>query len=349
MNPLSPLFFRTLPKRLIPVALLALLSGTPVEAQVVEWTAFTRGRMADIYADDPSPTELLTGAVSMANLSNAAFGTSDADRRAGVRAARFDYVDYEERPASNTAAIIARDRDVAVVAVRGSSSFQEFALDASVVVDPSAELRGAHIGFATAARDLTGWVVDTLDTLRADGVTTVWLTGHSLGGAVAQLLARRLVDRGFPVERVMTFGSPAPGKAEWRTRYGSSLRSKTHLFENDGDIVPCTPPNEYQWIQNGHVHVVDDFGGFDLYTSTSCRGLVPLPDYAQPCGNEGLKRALSFFFGPVVDFHCDVTDPAQALIDLLVDVVNGADFSAHRVARYLRNLPLARTASLSSP
>ena len=45
--------------------------------------------------------------------------------------------------------------------------------------------------------------------------TRVLLTGHSLGGAVATLLAERLVSMGIDKDRVpvITFGAPAIGNA----------------------------------------------------------------------------------------------------------------------------------------
>lgn len=63
----------------------------------------------------------------------------------------------------------------------------------------------------------------------------VILTGHSMGGAVATLLATRLVDLGFPKDRihVLTFGAPAIGNKEYNVAYADKL-----------DIVRITNTND---------------------------------------------------------------------------------------------------------
>lgn len=64
------------------------------------------------------------------------------------------------------------------------------------------------------------------------------LTGHSMGGAVATLLAARLVDLGFPKERlhVLTFGAPAIGNLYFNEQYADKL----HIVRitNTNDPIP---------------------------------------------------------------------------------------------------------------
>ena len=64
------------------------------------------------------------------------------------------------------------------------------------------------------------------------------LTGHSMGGAVATLLATRLVDLGFPKDRinVVTFGEPAIGNAAYNEQYANKL----HIVRitNTNDPIP---------------------------------------------------------------------------------------------------------------
>jgi len=85
---------------------------------------------------------------------------------------------------------------------------------------------------------------DMLDEARADDAI-IWISGHSLGGAVATLYGARLIDPAFgKVPRnnvvVYTFGSPSVGNANFRSIFwdagtGSLL---LHRTREQKDIVP---------------------------------------------------------------------------------------------------------------
>lgn len=65
----------------------------------------------------------------------------------------------------------------------------------------------------------------------------IYLTGHSLGGAIAMMIAVRLVDAGANMEnvKVVTFGAPAIGNKNFAEKY----KDKIHLTRAvmDSDIV----------------------------------------------------------------------------------------------------------------
>lgn len=68
--------------------------------------------------------------------------------------------------------------------------------------------------------------------------TQLLITGHSLGGAVATLLAERLVSMGLEKERmpVITFGAPAIGNSTFAKEYGDKIRLLR--ITNNADPVP---------------------------------------------------------------------------------------------------------------
>ena len=72
-------------------------------------------------------------------------------------------------------------------------------------------------------------------TLTADGTRTLWLTGHSLGGALATLCAQMFNE----VQGVYVFGSPRVGDTAFAAAYARPL----WRFCNDGDVVVTVPLN----------------------------------------------------------------------------------------------------------
>ncbi|MFM7248825.1 MAG: lipase family protein, partial [Planctomycetaceae bacterium] len=93
--------------------------------------------------------------------------------------------------------------DEAVVAFRGSDDFGDWFANLDLAMDPTGEV---HRGFAAAYTS----VQDQLRAaLRHRGVRQAWITGHSLGGAMAVIAALDLLlGPAVGVRGVMTFGQP---------------------------------------------------------------------------------------------------------------------------------------------
>jgi predicted alpha/beta-hydrolase family hydrolase len=91
-----------------------------------------------------------------------------------------------------------------------------------------------HAGFANYSVLLMAqmWAAG-VNLCRAEQVV---VTGHSLGGAVATIIAAQLQDHHAPVHLV-TFGSPRPGGAKFRDR----LRIPHDRFVHGMDVVPHMP------------------------------------------------------------------------------------------------------------
>ncbi|MGM9539859.1 lipase family protein [Anaerovibrio sp.] len=91
---------------------------------------------------------------------------------------------------------------------------------------------------------------DRLRELAADGNEHLYLTGHSLGGAVATLLAARLVSMGVDPDKlsVFTFGAPTVGNTAFAEEYG--YRIDLSRYTMGGDVVR----NALQALKSGYVH-----------------------------------------------------------------------------------------------
>jgi hypothetical protein len=96
----------------------------------------------------------------------------------------------------------------------------------------------------------------------------LYVTGHSLGGALAQLMAMKLAasdslknyPQAFPITAI-TFASPQVGGGYYQQAF--SLLEKAgrlrHIrFSNQGDMVPVLPPASMGYTQTGvTIHVQD--------------------------------------------------------------------------------------------
>ncbi|MDJ0583391.1 lipase family protein [Crocosphaera sp.] len=84
----------------------------------------------------------------------------------------------------------------------------------------------------------------------------VWLTGHSLGGAIAILAANYLleqVEEEIHVSGVYTFGAPRVGNSHYRDHINDKFKYQYWRFMNDNDPVPDIPFPEliYRYSREG--------------------------------------------------------------------------------------------------
>jgi triacylglycerol lipase len=91
-----------------------------------------------------------------------------------------------------------------------------------------------HMGFAHSAADLLPEVKDAIDRLNRDKPgRSLWITGHSLGAALATLASDYLPG----VTAVCHFGCPRVGDATFADNH--SAKDRMWRFRNHGDAVPA--------------------------------------------------------------------------------------------------------------
>lgn len=134
---------------------------------------------------------------------------------------------------------VAAQQNMRIVAFRGTVSIGNALTDAEAALIRHDIFPGLiHFGFSRAAQVVYPTVCDLLKTFRGD--LPIWVTGHSLGGAMASLVAHWLASDGFPVRAVYTYGSPRPGDRKFQGAY----RLPNYRFVNDNDLVPHLP---FRW------------------------------------------------------------------------------------------------------
>lgn len=147
---------------------------------------------------------------------------------------------------ADTTAVVCTSPDAAFVAFRGSvGRYDWLNTDANTNLEPLSsfplDLRRVHIGFLNAL-DAAQTQLDTLLALPSVAGKPLWLTGHSLGGALAVLLAARMtLLEGRPVQGLYTFGQPRVGNRTFARVLGEALSDRYFCILRAHDPIPHCP------------------------------------------------------------------------------------------------------------
>jgi triacylglycerol lipase len=173
---------------------------------------------------------------------------------ASARFARGGFIasEFFDNPKTSTECYVAASDRAAIVSFRGTqiNAIQDAVADANalrVVWDGEGHV---HRGFL-AALDAVWQPLDRH--LHALGRRTIWMTGHSLGAALATLAARRWIGGGGAIAGVYTVGSPRVGDHDFAAGFDRVLSGKCFRYANGVDSVTDLPLA--QW---GYVHVGEE-------------------------------------------------------------------------------------------
>lgn len=135
--------------------------------------------------------------------------------------------------------VTVRPGEYAVLAFRGTETNKADILkdlNARFLETPSGR---AHRGFTSAYEDNEKPIRAALDKLLIDGdgnQIPLFVTGHSLGGAIATVATQEL-EESYSVAACYTYGSPRVGTSEW----SQSVKSPLYRIVNGADGVPLVP------------------------------------------------------------------------------------------------------------
>lgn len=160
---------------------------------------------------------------------------------------------------NNTQAYVAQGEDAIVVAFRGSESpasldgFKDWLLTNAnnLLILPEGRLGtdfvaagvGArfHRGFMQALADVWDPLFQAVQQAVDDRERPLWIAGHSLGGALAQLAAWRFQRQFLTVHELVTFGAPMVGNDVAAAAFEREFPGKIYRFIDRQDPVPLLP------------------------------------------------------------------------------------------------------------
>ncbi len=159
-------------------------------------------------------------------------------QRAEGETAALDLTGFHWFTNESTQAFSATDADHLYVAFRGTEAHPIDWIKNAQFKPVVGELGGeVHSGFHSGVDEV--WE-DVLAVVEDTGKPVV-LTGHSLGGALATLVAARVHEAGNAVAGVYTYGQPRVGHGDFRSPYESRLGDVTYRFINHIDLVTRVP------------------------------------------------------------------------------------------------------------
>ena len=137
----------------------------------------------------------------------------------------------------------------------------------------------------------------------------VWVTGHSLGGALALLAAWRLQRNFVSVHEITTFGAPMIGNDVAARAFEQDFSGKIYRFVDLEDVVPHLP--SVSLVANAYTHCLNEVGLRDAQA-------------AAESALEALKQAGGISGDGTVD---------SAMADQLWEVVKGR-IASHMIGTY---------------
>ncbi len=180
----------------------------------------------------------LLASVILAEAAAASYGQQPAVA-AWARAAGFSDCSFIAH--AEAEGFVASTATAVCVAFRGTQSITDWIRNLQIV--PTSHPGGhVHLGFSTALDQIWTRISDEL--ARQGGAQKfVWITGHSLGGAMATLAGMRLHEADRKVTGFHTFGQPKVAKADFVANFNAAFGQQCWRFVNGGDLVTRIPPN----------------------------------------------------------------------------------------------------------
>jgi triacylglycerol lipase len=158
-------------------------------------------------------------------------------------------------------AYIVEDESDFIIVCRGTQPNQWSDISADLSIDRVKPHNGGgkvHVGFKSYADKLWEPIVTAVVGAKV-ARKKIWVTGHSLGAAMATLIARRcaLEPKLQTPRALFTYGSPRVGDKTYVEELDKLVPH--HRWVNDGDIVTKVPPPPF-YSHCGTMHHIDGNG-----------------------------------------------------------------------------------------
>lgn len=167
----------------------------------------------------------------------------DSEREKGILTSELNGLNFKleklfDSKETGTQAFLASTDKFLILAFRGTetTSVKDIRSDIKANKVPCATEGMVHQGFKESYESVAGNIQKTIDDPKHTGKSLL-IAGHSLGGALATIAAKRLTCKAG-IAACYTFGSPSVGSAEWI----APLKTPVYRIVNAADAVTLLPP-----------------------------------------------------------------------------------------------------------
>ena len=252
---------------------LTLAKASLLAYQDKQFVAQVVGRWSLALRQDIKP-DLLVGAPEAVTAQT----TDNRSRRAKNSFIRHNFR-YFNNKGRDTQAYVFRTSQFMVLAFRGSQELKDWLTNLTTqmrnltirkngVTSISSYQGRVHAGFFLAwaiieqsvLAQLSRWQLEAAK--KGETLPPLYISGHSLGGALATIAAAALSDNGVNVAGVYTFGQPRVGDRLFVRQLNEHINGRVFRFVNNNDIVPHVPPPFSMWNPTrlyGHVGIAKYF------------------------------------------------------------------------------------------
>jgi len=162
----------------------------------------------------------------------------------------------------NTQCFVAANDDAVIVSFRGTEldCITDWItdLDFNLIAGPFGGK--VHDGFFEALSNVWELVHRQVGSLIENGRRTLWVTGHSLGAALATLAVARWRENRQPVGGLYAFGQPRTGDRTFSQNFDFDFKPYTFRIVNHRDVVTRTPPRALGYRHTGTFKYFNDAG-----------------------------------------------------------------------------------------
>lgn len=179
------------------------------------------------------------------------------------------FIDF---PDTNTQAIAVGDDEKIIIAFRGTENLDDWKTNINLA-KAVWKVGMVHAGFYHSIQSVWPTAIARLESLRTKN-QPIWLTGHSLGGALATL-ACATIDNELPdyeIAGIYTFGQPRVGDGIFTKFCDERTKERFFRVVNNNDIVPRIP--RFQYMHSGTLLYFDALG--NLYRGINLSPLNPV-------------------------------------------------------------------------